>query len=464
MSTTRRPPGLLDAVKAKLENEVFKAPSAQARQLGSVLVCDDCGLSILESAFKVNDLTRHGIPLVESLSLTTGVSGGRQSLSRNPVIYFCRATVQNMERILEDWRPVNEHNPRRDWTTRPYLEAHIFFCSKATDDVTGLLVPHKFFLSHLRTCKEVSLDFLALEPHLYTTNGKPDLKTFFGKDTSASDMDTEAEEVANRIIDVVNTMGDTVTVRHHKQRAGVAQLVANKVVDAQKKRLGVKQGTATLLILDRSIDPVAPLLHELTYQAMLLDVVPNDTTVVVRPDPSIPSRARVKWQEKERKPGVIDENDEIWCRLRHKHIADNGSVLSTEFQALISNSKALSLKKNAGAGGPSTEAMADAVKELPAVQAKLTAYKLHIDMHEILMKLVRAHSLDKACELEQSLATLENNEGGKVCNLSSFECETFLHVLHGKQYDKEVQGGSVHIIEPGTLCVSQIPKKRCVKF
>ena len=34
--------------------------------------------------------------------------------------------------------------------------------------------------------------------------------------------------------------------------------------------------------------------------------------------------------------------------------------------------------------------------------------------------------------------------------LPSFECETFLHVLHGKQYDKQVQGGSVHIIEPGT--------------
>ena len=43
-----------------------------------------------------------------------------------------------------------------------------------------------------------------------------------------------------------------------------------------------------------------------------------------------------------------------------------------------------------------------------------------------------------------------------------FECETFLHVLHGKQYDKQVQGGSVLTIEPGTLCVSQKPKKRCV--
>ena len=44
----------------------------------------------------------------------------------------------------------------------------------------------------------------------------------------------------------------------------------------------------------------------------------------------------------------------------------------------------------------------------------------------------------------------------------SFEYETFLHVSHGKQYDKQVQGGSVHIIEPDTLCVYQIPKALCV--
>ena len=31
-------------------------------------------------------------------------------------------------------------------------------------------------------------------------------------------------------------------------------------------------------------------------------------------------------------------------------------------------------------------------------------------------------------------------------------------------YDKQVQGGSVHIIEPGTLSVFQKPKTLCVKF
>ena len=36
--------------------------------------------------------------------------------------------------------------------------------------------------------------------------------------------------------------------------------------------------------------------------------------------------------------------------------------------------------------------------------------------------------------------------------LEVLDSETFPHVLHGKQYDKRVQGGSLHII-PGTKSV-----------
>ena len=39
-----------------------------------------------------------------------------------------------------------------------------------------------------------------------------------------------------------------------------------------------------------------------------------------------------------------------------------------------------------------------------------------------------------------------------IKKLSSFECETFPDVLHGKQYYKQMQGGSVLITEPGTRC------------
>ena len=61
--------------------------------------------------------------------------------------------------------------------------------------------------------------------------------------------------------------------------------------------------------------------------------------------------------------------------------------------------------------------------------------------------------------LDKFLGCLRRSLYNAMC--LSFEYETFLHVLHGKQYDKQVQGGSVHIIEPGTLCVSQKPKALC---
>ena len=419
VAKSTRPPGLLKAVRERLEGEVFAAPRKEAAQFGSVLACDEYSLSLLESLYKVNDLTRHGVPIVEDIERTCGVVGGRQSLARNPIIYLCRCTRKNIEAILEDWRHPSEHASQRDWRDRPYLEAHVFFISSASKSLTSLLTSGRLLLPHLKNLRELSLDFLPVEPNLYLTNTKSDLRRFFGRGLTPQDLEDSAQDVANRIVDVVATMGDTVCVRHHKGHSAVAHTVAKKVVDQQHARLGVRQGETTLLVLDRSVDPTAPLLHELSYQAMLHDTLPSDPNLTTRPD-SVPSRLRVSTTVATPKgptsqTHVVGETDELWCRMRHAHIADNGSVINKEFQQLVSSSKALNLRRDSGAAGPSTEDMQDAVHDMPLVRAKLANYRLHMDLHEALMKMVRTRGLDRICDMEQNLATRETADGVKVC-------------------------------------------------
>ena len=49
--------------------------------------------------------------------------------------------------------------------------------------------------------------------------------------------------------------------------------------------------------------------------------------------------------------------------------------------------------------------------------------------------------------------------GGGVVYVPSFDAKRFPMYCTGNNiYDKQVQGGSVHIIEPGTLCVYQKTK------
>lgn len=76
--------------------------------------------------------------------------------------------------------------------------------------------------------------------------------------------------------------------------------------------------SGVLFIVDRTMDLFSPLMHEFTYQAMALDLLPvNDgdkvtyTTVINEGRPN-----------EEHKEMEIGEQDKIWVSNRHMHMKD----------------------------------------------------------------------------------------------------------------------------------------------
>ena len=89
---------------------------------------------------------------------------------------------------------------------------------------------------------------------------------------------------------------------------------------------------SVLLILDRTNDLVSPLVHELTYQAMIEDLIgpKNDVFTYTFTDQDNKAQSREV---------ILNENDVIYKAVRHLHIQHGKSWIANEFKKFREQSK-----------------------------------------------------------------------------------------------------------------------------
>ena len=110
---------------------------------------------------------------------------------------------------------------------------------------------------------------------------------------------------------------------------------------------------ATLIVTDRAMDVVAPLIHEFTYQAMANDLLPIEDgakyTCVFSLTPFQRSRAshpalyacRYKFQSSvgayEDKTAVLSDTDTVWTDVRHMHMREAIDKLMADFNKFMTD-------------------------------------------------------------------------------------------------------------------------------
>jgi len=161
----------------------------------------------------------------------------------------------------------------------------------------------------------------------------------------------------------------------------------------------------TLLLLDRSFDPLSPLLHEFTYQAMAYDLLPVH-------DDRYAYHFVGNNNKQQTRDVLLNDTDELWSRNRLMHIADLGKQINVDYKKFISDHpEAAKLAKKSDGKAKELKEMIAGLQNIPKFQATSALYSQHMAITGQLMTKYNQCGLEQIATLEQNMATGEDSAG-----------------------------------------------------
>ncbi|KAI0401245.1 Sec1-like protein [Xylaria palmicola] len=184
-------------------------------------------------------------------------------------------------------------------------------------------------------------------------------------------------------------------------------LAGDSTGDVNKTGLTPSNSLESVVIIDREVDFVTPLLTQLTYEGLIDELwgIQNnqtdvDSTIVgappqppsqgasTTPNPSPASRKR-KIQ--------LDSSDKLYDSLRDTNFAIVGTLLNKVARRLQSDYESRH-------GSKTTAELKDFVKKLPSYQAEHQSLKIHTGLAEDIMRHTRTDQFSRLLEAQQNLA------------------------------------------------------------
>ncbi|KAJ5262293.1 hypothetical protein N7524_007598 [Penicillium chrysogenum] len=242
------------------------------------------------------------------------------------------------------------------------------------------------------------------------------------------------EELAQKVVSLCASLGEYPVIRYYRPRsptheAGVmcshlARFIQNELDQfAQYQRDFPPQTNrprGVLLVVDRSMDLLAPLLHEFTYQAMVHDLLPvTDGDKVTYK--TVLNQGSTNEEVKEMD---IGEHDRVWVDYRHMHMKDVLGKLGEDFAKFRAAHPQFAeevglLTWDFSNDKHNVNTIKDMLGGLTEFQEGKSAYTLHLNMAQECMNYFQSRKLLEVSSTEQSFATGLDENYKKAKNLAA---------------------------------------------
>eukprot|EP00890_Picochlorum_soloecismus_P006131 jgi/Picsp_1/6519/NSC_03863-R1_sm sec1-family protein len=368
----------------------------------SVLVLDSFTTQIMSNICGVSDLLDFGVSLVENIKVP------QKSLQQGSAIYFIVPEDENIALLTSDFSKKSK---------ACFKKAHVFFTSAPGGHHIEQIRACSGLLERLQTLKEVNVEYMLYpDNRSFITGQKDALMTFFGPAAELrSAYSSQACRIAEQLASVFATMKELPAIRYraplppgedYPDGLDSRLLTCQQVAIELSRQLAIYQDTdvvperetCDLIILDRGYDPLAPIIHEWTYESMIHDVLEGDGSLNGR---VFHCEVVSQSGQTEEKDHVLDEKDELFVDLRHRHFAEVSTKISSLLEDLVKNSRPRGSQKSLNE--LDLRSMAKLVQSLPKYQDDLRSLSIHVEIASQLNKIIEKSRLTDIGSLEQDI-------------------------------------------------------------
>ncbi|KAJ2613780.1 syntaxin binding protein 1 [Coemansia sp. RSA 1365] len=374
-----------------------------------VVIVDRRSLKLLNRMLKLSEILEHDVARIEK------IENNRKDDPAIEALYFLTPSKLSVDNLVSDFSPSGgggnyQRGPGGPPGGRPrppkYRAAHIFFTSELPDILLGR-IKKAGISSYIKALRELCIEYDSYDKRVFLTKmiTRPIYRLYSPLVTRG--FNDELEMISKKLANVCGALKENPIVRYllldqedygdtkARPLAFLFHTEMDRIRDNLPKESNSGRPPTELIIVDRSADPFAPILHEFTYEAMVYDLLD------IEEGNKFTYTAQLGNGESEIKTVSLDNNDSVWQEFRFRHITDAQEGIMKQLKDLVGSNRSIA---NLRSGEKlNLDKMRDVIATMPQYKDQLALLSAHITIMEKCMEQFKQRALKDLAVLEQNL-------------------------------------------------------------